>query len=129
MTRRPHALRMEVAAPVLAGAALAVSGVGAALALGGLDSPLRAPFALFYLVVAPAAGLAVALRPMARPARLTVSAAGALMVDLCVAQIMRMTDVRSIELGVTSVAVVTFFLFLIGIRNRLTHFLPGGKKK
>ncbi|MFD7441076.1 hypothetical protein [Streptomyces sp. NPDC059909] len=115
--------------PVLAGGAAAASGVGAALALAGADSPLRAPLALFYLLVAPAAGLAAALRPLARPARLVLSAAGAVLIDLSLARSLRILDIHSVEAGVTSVAAITFLLFLIGIRNRLVHFSPGRKKK
>ncbi|NDZ90526.1 hypothetical protein G3I23_34170, partial [Streptomyces sp. SID10115] len=36
--------------PLLAGAAVAVGGVGAVLALVDLGSPLRAPFTLFFLL-------------------------------------------------------------------------------
>ncbi|WP_351235951.1 hypothetical protein [Streptomyces sp. NPDC002133] len=131
ITSKPDALRQARSdvLPVLAGGALAVSGVGAALALTGLDSPLRAPLALFYLLVAPAAGLATALRPLACPARFVLSAAGAVVVDLFIALLMRTLDIRSVAFGVTSVAAITFSLFLTGMRNRLVHFGPGRKKK
>ncbi|MGW2560244.1 hypothetical protein ACWCXB_13540 [Streptomyces sp. NPDC001514] len=127
ITSKPD-LRPDVP-PVLAGGALAVSGVGAALALAGVDSPLRAPLALFYLLVAPAAGLATALRPLARSARFVLSAAGAVVIDLFLARLLRVLDIRSVEVGVTSVTAITLLLFLIGMRNRLVHFRPGRKKK
>ncbi|MGW7364855.1 hypothetical protein ACWGI8_15845 [Streptomyces sp. NPDC054841] len=124
---KPAVLRTDVL-PALAGGALAASAVGATLALAGLESPLRAPFALFYLAVAPAAGLAAALRPMAPAARIPLSAAGAVLIDLLVAQSMRALDLWSVESGVTTVAAITFLLFVIGIRNRLAHFRLWRKK-
>lgn len=125
---KPSGLRTD-ALWALAGAALAVSGVGAVLALEGLDSPLRAPFALFYLLVAPAAGLGAALRTTTPGARITLSAAGAVLIDLAVAQSMRALDLWSAGRGVTAVAAVTFCLFLFAMRNRCTHLGPWRKKK
>ncbi|MFD7227146.1 hypothetical protein [Streptomyces sp. NPDC059881] len=126
---KPALLRTDVL-PVLAGMALTVSATGAALALAGLESPLRAPFALFCLTVAPAAGLAAALRPLAAGtcARITLSSAGAILVDLLVAWSLRALDLWSTESGVTAVAAITFFLFVIAMWNRPAHFRPRGKK-
>ncbi|MGO4426903.1 hypothetical protein AB4Z54_51450, partial [Streptomyces sp. MCAF7] len=38
----------------LVGATVGIGGVGAALTLAGIDSPLRAPFTLLFLITAPA---------------------------------------------------------------------------
>ena len=74
--------------PVLAGAALAVSAAGAALAFAGLDSPLRAPLALFYLVAAPAEAAVFALRRLEPLARMVASLSGAVLIDVLTAESM-----------------------------------------
>ena len=77
----PSAVRKNLL-PVLAGAASAVSGVGVALALAGVQSPLRAPFILFFLFAGPACGLAAALPRLDPAARAAVAAGGAVVIDL-----------------------------------------------
>ena len=52
--------------PLLAGAATAVGGFGALLALTDSGSPLRGPLTLFFLLAAPATAIGVALRGLER---------------------------------------------------------------
>jgi hypothetical protein len=106
--------------PVLAGAALAVSAVGAALAFADLASPLRAPFSLFFLLVAPAAALSGNLRGLEPFARLVASSAGAVVIDLLVAEIMLATHMWSVRGGVAAVAVISSLLFLPALVQRST---------
>jgi hypothetical protein len=97
---------------VLAGCAVAVSGVGAVLALTGLASPLRAPFALFYLFATPAAALSAWLSGMEWTGRLVVSLAGSLAVNLLAAQLMSALDSRSARNGVLIISICALIIFL-----------------
>ncbi|MBZ4017019.1 hypothetical protein [Streptomyces purpurogeneiscleroticus] len=99
--------------PLLAGAAVAVGGVGAVLALFDLDSPLRAPFTLFFLLGAPAAAIAAALGRLDPLSRTVVAGAGALAVDMLVAQTMLSLHVWSARGGVVAVAAISGTLFLL----------------
>ncbi|MGI5467903.1 hypothetical protein [Streptomyces sp. CA-132043] len=106
-------------APLLAGAAVAVGGVGAVLALADLASPLRAPFALFFLLAAPAAALAAALGRLDPLSRTVVAGAGAFAVDLLVAQTMLSLHIWSARGGVLAVAVISGTIFLLAsVRRR-----------
>ena len=98
--------------PLAAGAAVGVGGVGAALALADVDSPLRAPFALFFLFAAPAAAIAAALPRLDVLTRAVVAVIGAAAFDLLVAQVMIATHVWSFRGGVLTVAVLSAALLL-----------------
>ncbi|CAM5347354.1 hypothetical protein AB0M94_15775 [Streptomyces xanthochromogenes] len=100
--------------PVLAGAAFAASAVGAALAYADLDSPLRAPLALFYLVAAPAEAAAFALRRLEPLARIVASLSGAVLIDLLTAESMAGLHLWSPRNGVTAVGMVSLLLVLLG---------------
>ncbi|WP_406001751.1 hypothetical protein [Streptomyces sp. NBC_00829] len=97
---------------VLAGAAFAVSGVGVGLALTGVQSPLRAPFILFFLFAGPACALAAALPRLDPAARAAVAAAGAVVIDLLIAQLLSSSHALTTGQGITAVAVITGLLFL-----------------
>lgn len=118
-------VRVTDSLPALAGAALAVSGAGAVLALADLASPLRAPFTLFFLIVAPACAVAAALPGLEPFGRLVASAAGAVALNLLVAQVMLATHVWSIRGGVAAIAAISALLFLLAlVRTRVRR--PGG---
>lgn len=102
------------AAAVASGAALAVSGAGAALAYIPLDSPLRAPLALFFLIAAPAEALFFALRRLEPLTRTVASLSGAVLIDLMIAEIMAGAHVRSVRGEIMAVALINFLLFLAG---------------
>ncbi|MBT2508251.1 hypothetical protein J7I98_20635 [Streptomyces sp. ISL-98] len=108
--------------PVLAGAALAVSAVGAVLALTDLASPLRPPFTLFFLIAAPASAVAAGLRGMEPLGRLVASTAGAVALNLLVAQAMLATHIWSVRGGVAAIAGLSALLFLLALVRR-----PGGR--
>ncbi|MFF3979907.1 hypothetical protein [Streptomyces sp. NPDC001828] len=100
--------------PVLAGAVFAASAVGAALAYTGLDSPLRAPLALFYLVAAPAEAAAFSLRRLEPLDRMVASLSGAVLIDLLTAESMAGLHLWSTRNGVTAVGAISLLLFLSG---------------
>jgi hypothetical protein len=104
--------------PALVGVAVGVGGGGAALTLAGIDSPLRAPCTLFFLVMAPASALGGALRGLDRAARATLAGVGALALDLLVAQAMLALHEWSVRGGVSAVGAVSLALFLSA---RLAH--------
>lgn len=104
--------------PLLAGAAVGTGGVGAALALADIGSPLRAPFTFFFLVVAPGAALASLLPGLDPLGRIVVAVAGSVVIDLLVAQTMLMLHLWSIRGGVAVVAVVSIVLFLLPLARR-----------
>jgi hypothetical protein len=126
MTRpatRPTARRLarELAGesvPLLAGAALGTGGVGAALALADISSPVRAPFTFFFLVVAPAVAVAACLGGLDPLSRAVVALAGAVALDLLVAQAMLMLRLWSIRGGVAVVAGLSVALFLLALTRR-----------
>ncbi|MFF3335991.1 hypothetical protein ACFYWX_41835 [Streptomyces sp. NPDC002888] len=102
--------------PLLAGAATAVGVVGAILALTGSDSPLRGPFTLFFLLAAPAAALAAALSGLDPFGRLLAAVAGAVVVNMLVAQGMLAVHRWSVHGGiaaVTSISALTLLLVLV----------------
>lgn len=99
--------------PLFAGAAVGVGAVGAVLALMDITSPVRAPFTLFFLLVAPGAALAAALGTLDPLSRAVAGAAGAVVVDLLVAQAMLTLHVWSIRGGVGVVTAVSAALFLL----------------
>ncbi|CAM5542380.1 hypothetical protein SALBM135S_07873 [Streptomyces alboniger] len=105
--------------PLFAGAAVAVGGVGAMLALVGLDSPLRGPLTLFFLVAAPGAAIAAALRTLEPWGRAVAAAAGAVAVNILVAQAMLALHIWSVRGGVVAVTVLSALFLLLPEAGRL----------
>jgi len=105
--------------PLLAGAATAVGGFGALLALTGSDSPLRGPLTLFFLLAAPAVALAAALRGLEPFARVLTALAGSVVVNMLVAQGMLATHRWSYRGGVVAVTMISaLLLLLLWVRRR-----------
>ncbi|MGW7411866.1 hypothetical protein [Streptomyces sp. NPDC054863] len=104
--------------PLAAGAALAVAGAGAVLAFTGSPSPLRAPFTVVFMVVAPGAAVAMWLRGLDPPGRTVASAAAALALNLLVAQAMLAMHLWSIRGGIAAVAGISALLFLLTLLRR-----------
>ncbi|MFJ9041336.1 hypothetical protein ACIRF8_32830 [Streptomyces sp. NPDC102406] len=106
--------------PLLAGAGVVAGGAGLVLALTDAASPLRGPLALFFLLAAPGAAFAAALRGLDPWARSLVSLAGALTVVMLVAQGMLATHHWSVDGGVLTVGALSAlaFLFQWGFRFR-----------
>ncbi|MEV3854633.1 hypothetical protein AB0J38_09940 [Streptomyces sp. NPDC050095] len=98
---------------LLAGAGVVAGGAGLILALSGADSPLRGPLALFFLLAAPGAAFAVALRGLDPWARILTSAAGAVAVVMLVAQGMLATHRWSVSGGVLAVGALSVLAFLL----------------
>ncbi|WP_246097607.1 hypothetical protein [Streptomyces botrytidirepellens] len=96
--------------PVAAGAAVGIAATGAALTLADFDSPLRAPFTLFFLVAAPAAALGSTLRGLDAVARTVLGMAGALALDLLVAQTMLALHLWSVRGGVAAVGLLSLLM-------------------
>ncbi|MFI6336430.1 hypothetical protein [Streptomyces sp. NPDC050535] len=104
--------------PLLGGAATVVAVVGAVLALADVDSPLRAPFTLFFLLAAPSTAIAAALRGLEPFGRLLVSVAGAVAVNMLVAQGMLALHQWSTPGGIVAVtAISTLTLLLVLVRH------------
>ncbi|MFF8943835.1 hypothetical protein ACF1A5_16525 [Streptomyces sp. NPDC014864] len=99
--------------PLLAGAATAVAGVGALLALTDSPSVLRGPLTLFFLLAAPAAAVAAALRGLDPFGRVLASVAGAVVLDMLVAQGMLAVHRWSVRGGVVAVAVLSSLVLLL----------------
>ncbi|WP_168527361.1 hypothetical protein [Streptomyces kaempferi] len=105
--------------PLLAGVAVAVAGVGAVLALADVDSSLRGPFTLFFLLAAPGAAVSAALRGLDPFARTVVSVAGAIAVDLLVAQGMLAVHRWSVPGGIVAVTAISSLVLLLVLVRRL----------
>ncbi|WP_314415282.1 hypothetical protein [Streptomyces sp. DSM 40484] len=105
--------------PLLAGAATTTAGVGAVLALADIDSPLRAPFTLFFLLAAPAAAVATALRKLEPVGRVLASLSAATAVNLLVAQGMLAVHRWSAPGGIAAVAALSSLILLLVLVRRL----------
>ncbi|MFI5686416.1 hypothetical protein [Streptomyces sp. NPDC051636] len=104
--------------PLLAGAATAVGGVGALLALTGSGWFLRGPCTLFFLLAAPAAAIAAALRGLDPFGRVLASVAGAVVVNMLVAQGMLAVHRWSVRGGVVAVTALSLLLLLLVLLRR-----------
>jgi hypothetical protein len=98
--------------PLLAGAATAVGGFGALLALVDSDSPLRGPFTLF-LLVAPATAIGAALRGLEPLGRVLTALGGAVVLNMLVAQGMLAVHRWSWRGGIIAVTVISCVLLLL----------------
>ncbi|MEW2574499.1 hypothetical protein [Streptomyces sp. NPDC047070] len=105
--------------PLLAGAATTIAGVGAVLALADIDSPLRAPLTLFFLLAAPAATVAIALRNLEPVGRVLASLSAAVAVNLLVAQGMLAVHRWSVPGGIAAVAALSSLILLLVLVRRL----------
>ncbi|MGW1379359.1 hypothetical protein ACWD6P_34530 [Streptomyces sp. NPDC002446] len=109
---------------LIAGVAVGIGAVGAVLALADIGSPLRAPFTFFFLLMAPAAAIAVALGRIDPLGRAVAAGAGALAVDLLVAQAMLALHLWSVRGGVVAVTALSGAALLwSGLRAR------GGRRR
>ncbi|MER6332511.1 hypothetical protein ABT298_24930 [Streptomyces sp. NPDC001034] len=112
--------------PLLTGATAAVATAGALLALTGSDSALRGPCALLFLLCAPAASIATALRGLDPFARTLCALAGSVVVDMLVAQAMLALHHWSVRGGVVVIAVLSLLLLLLTLlRDRVHRGSPG----
>ncbi|WP_030778948.1 hypothetical protein [Streptomyces sp. NRRL S-920] len=107
--------------PLFAGAAVAVGAVGAMLALVDLESPLRGPFTLFFLLAAPGAAIAAALRALAPWGRAVASVAGAVAVNLLVAQGMLALHMWSVRGGIVAVTALSALTLVAAVAGRQRH--------
>ncbi|MFJ2830915.1 hypothetical protein ACIPC1_25680 [Streptomyces sp. NPDC087263] len=105
--------------PLLGGAATVVALVGAVLALADVDSPLRGPFTLFFLLAAPSVAVAAALHGLEPFGRLLVSVAGGVAVNMLVAQGMLALHRWSVPGGVVAVTAISTFMLLLVLVRRL----------
>ena len=105
--------------PLLAGAATAVGGLGAVLALVGSDSPLRGPFTLFFLLAMPAGAIAAALRGLEPFGRTVAAVAGAVVVNMLVAQGMLAVHRWSVLGGIAAVTAISALVLLLVLVRRL----------
>ncbi|MFJ6751135.1 MULTISPECIES: hypothetical protein [unclassified Streptomyces] len=93
--------------------AFGIGVMGAVLALADIASPVRAPFTLFFLLGAPATAIGAALGRLDPLGRAVVAAAGALAVDLLVAQVMLALHLWSARGGVIAVAALSGTVLLL----------------
>lgn len=105
--------------PLLAGAATAVGVLGVTLALLDADTPLRGPCTLFFLLTAPAAAIGAALRGLDPFGRIVGAVAGAIVLNMLVAQGMLAVHRWSVRGGVIAVTVLSVLtLALVMVRRR-----------
>ncbi|TGN73345.1 hypothetical protein E5083_26815 [Streptomyces bauhiniae] len=116
---------------MLAGAATGTAACGALLALIDSGSPLRGPCALFFLLAAPALAIAVALRGLDPFGRLIAALAGAVALDMLVAQAMLTVHRWSVTGGIVAVTVLSLLILLathVRQRGRTREGTPEGSK-
>lgn len=107
--------------PVIAGAAVGLAGIGAALALADVHSPLGAPCTLFFLLAAPAPAIGSALRELDEPIRPVPAVAGALALNPLVAQAMLAPRLRSARGGVAAVGGLSLLILVPSLLARLSR--------
>lgn len=105
-------------APQLSGVTLGVALAGALLAATDFASPLRAPLVLFFLVGAPAAAIAVALRPLDALSRVTLALIGSAVANALVAQALLLARAWSTTLAVVVISVLSAAALLAGLPRR-----------
>jgi hypothetical protein len=93
--------------------------MGALLALTGSGSPLRGPLTLFFLLAAPAGAIAACLRGLDPFGRVLASLAGAVVLDMLVAQGMLAVHRWSVNGGIVAVAVISSLVLLLVPVRRL----------
>ncbi|MFE4423939.1 hypothetical protein [Streptomyces sp. NPDC056817] len=84
-----------------------------------MNSPLRGPFMLFFLLATPTAAIGAALHGLEPASRLVVALAGAFAVNLLVAQAMLAAHRWSPWGGVAAVAALSLLIFLLVLVQRL----------
>ncbi|MER7184049.1 hypothetical protein ABT404_32050 [Streptomyces hyaluromycini] len=109
--------------PLLAGVATAVAGTGALLALTDSGSSLRGPFALFFLIAAPAVAIGLALRGLDPFARVLTALAGAVALDMLIAQGMLATHRWSWRGGIVTVTAISLLLILLVLMRPVERIL------
>ncbi|MBT2389435.1 hypothetical protein [Streptomyces sp. ISL-1] len=91
------------------------------MALTGAQSPLRAPFVLFFMFAGPAGGLAAVLHRLDPAARAAVAATGAVAIDLLVAQSLSTPRILTAGGGIATVAAITLLLFLWALGRHIRN--------
>ncbi|MFD8815835.1 hypothetical protein ACFV23_31190 [Streptomyces sp. NPDC059627] len=109
--------------PLFAGAATAVAGFGALLALTDSESSLRGPLGLFFLLAAPAAAIGLALRGLDPFARVLTALAGAVALDMLIAQGMLATHHWSWRGGIIAVTAISLLLLLLVLLRPVERIL------
>ncbi|MDH6702876.1 hypothetical protein ACIQKE_20855 [Streptomyces griseoviridis] len=97
---------------LLAGGATALGTAGAVLALADAHSWMRGPLTLFFLLAAPASALAAVLRGLDPLGRTLTALAGAIVVDMLVAQGMLAVHRWSVTGGIIAVTVISLCILL-----------------
>ncbi|GCB50644.1 hypothetical protein SNL152K_7989 [Streptomyces sp. NL15-2K] len=88
------------------------------LALVDSDSPLRGPLTLFFLLAAPAAGIAAALRGLEPFGRTVAAVAGSVVVNMVVAQGMLAVHRWSVRGGIVAVTAISALVLLLVLVRR-----------
>jgi len=115
-----HSVRTKRGEPPLrTGAAATVATAGALLALAGSAFLLRGPCALLFLLLAPAAPVARALRGLDPFGRTLCALAGSVVVNMLVAQVMLAAHHWSVRGGTVAVAALSLLLLLVPLRDRI----------
>ena len=94
-------------APLLSGAALGIATAGAALAFADFSSPLRAPLAFFFLLLAPAAAIAGGLEALDPVSRTVLALIGSVVLNTLVAQLLLALGSWSAQTAVAIVAMLS----------------------
>lgn len=114
--------------PLFAGAATAVGAVGALLALTDAGSPLRGPCTLFFLFAAPAAAIGAALRGLDPVGRALSTLAGAVVLNMLVAQGMLAVHRWSVRGGVVAMTALSLLLLLLVLGREKLRSRKRGKE-
>ncbi|MBC9715363.1 hypothetical protein H9Y04_22705 [Streptomyces sp. TRM66268-LWL] len=103
---------------LFAGAATALVAVGAILAFGDLDSPLRGPLTLALLLGAPSGAIAIALNGLQPWGRVVASLMGGAALNLLVAQAMLAMHMWSVRGGMIAVCGLSLAIWALALLTR-----------
>ncbi|WP_322725317.1 hypothetical protein [Streptomyces spongiae] len=98
--------------------AVVVATTGAVLALADADSPVRGPFTLFFLLAAPGTAIGATLRGLEPFGRAVASIAGAVALNLLVAQGMLATHSWSVRGGIVAMTAISSLVLLLVLVRR-----------
>jgi|GEM_PF-2543242 hypothetical protein len=106
----------------LIGWSLAAGAAGAALAIAGIDTPLRLPLVLLFLAAVPALAVSTLLGGLDPLAKVVIAGASAIVVNFGVAEGMIMAGAWSLAAGVAGVAL--FSALIVAARLVTTRMSP-----
>lgn len=104
----------SIAPRYLWGGVIGAGSVGAILALAGINTAIRGPLVVLFLVAAPALAVASVLRSLDVGARIVVAVTAAIVINVLVAESMLASGLWSPRAGLVAIALISAVTGAIG---------------